>query len=194
MDKPKHINPLPLFLQLSFPWRGVVCLALITGLMAVTLAHVFNDFMVTEVISHYVTVLFMGWLAVTDAKHFILPNRILLAWFGCRILLIFTGFLVYETFDVIIGAVMGAAIIGLLFLIIYYASKRSMGGGDVKLSFVLGLALTWNMVFTAVFYALILCAVFALVMLGLKKMSRKDALPLGPFLYGGVVLAYFLQI
>ena len=67
-----------------------------------------------------------------------------------------------------------------------------MGFGDVRLAFVLGLFLGWlslRHVLTGVFLGFLLGAVIGVGLVVLRLRSRKDAVPFGPFLAGGTVLA-----
>lgn len=146
----------------------------------------------TELLSCFVTVFFMLWLAATDFTGFLLPNNIILAWLVCRLfLMLASGILEWDLY-IPVYSILGALVIGLLFVLMYYVSKRTLGGGDIKLSFVLGLSLTLTNIFNAVFFGLVICTLFAGVCLLLKKLNRKDFLPLGPFLFAGTLMAYFL--
>ena len=194
-NKPSpQISPLDIYASLSSRERIFVSLALVAAIITITLFAIIQSPYISEIVSGYVTVIFLLWLAVIDYKSFTLPNIILLAWLGCRIVLIFAGIAVTASFDILISSISGAVAMGILFLIVYYASKRSLGGGDVKLSFVLGLAITIYMAFTAVFLSLILCAIFSSVAVALKKLTRKDPVPLGPFLFIGTVVTYLFLI
>jgi leader peptidase (prepilin peptidase) / N-methyltransferase len=67
-----------------------------------------------------------------------------------------------------------------------------MGMGDVKMSFVLGLYLGflgWGELVLGFFAAFLLGALVGLALIALKLRSRKDAVPFGPFLAAGTVLA-----
>ena len=88
-------------------------------------------------------------------------------------------------------------VLGLLFCMIsfglgYLLSRGSMGAGDVKLSFVMGLYLTGEYVVGAVFYGCVAGAVFAVVQLLRRKLSRKDTIPFVPFLYLGLIIRYLI--
>ena len=163
-------------------------------IVVATLYGVRMSISVIEIISGYVTLFFLLAIAIIDMKTYTIPNKILLVWLSIRSILVFLGFVVYGVEDVLVSSVIGALVVGLFFLITHYLSKRSLGGGDVKLSFVLGFSLTVNMVFAAVFYALLACGIFSLIGLATKKLTRKDAVPLGPFFFVGTVVAYLLSI
>lgn len=145
----------------------------------------------TEFLSCFVTVFFMLWLAATDFTGFKLPNNVILLWLVCRLFLMFASGIIEWNIMIPAMSAAGAVVIGLLFLLMYYVSRRTLGGGDIKLSFVLGLSLMLENIFNAVFYGLIICTLFAGVCLLLKKLKRKDFLPLGPFLFAGTLIAYF---
>ena len=181
---------------IKLQYRGrIILIVLVCAVCAaafeIALYHGYGE-IPTELITCFVTVFFMLWLAVTDATGFVLPNKILLIWLACRVPLILLSGMIEWSWAIPAYSLAGAFIIGLLFLIMYYISRRTLGGGDVKLSFVLGLSLTLTNVFNAVFYGLVICALFAAVGLATKKLKGKDSLPLGPFLFIGTLIAYLV--
>ncbi|MCL1999407.1 MAG: A24 family peptidase [Turicibacter sp.] len=222
-----------LFEEFGTLGKLVILVVLAGGLVAATMSvaatgeNVPNFPILSETISAWLTIIFLLWLAMADFKHFKIPNKILLAWLVCRVVLIvlaygeviLTSWIVDLFAQVIvhvppypppspppypplppippwqipINSAIGAAAMGIFFLITYYLSKRTLGGGDVKLSFVLGLSLGINLIFSAVLYGLIICAVFSLGALLLKKLNRKDPVPLVPFLFAGTVLTYLMN-
>lgn len=183
-----------LFIELSTKIKIILLCALLVSIFIITYEHLQNGNNVLQLLSIYGTLLFMLTLAVIDAKLYIIPNSILIMWLVFRLIFIALEVLVTFTIYPVISSFLGAFIVFMLFLAVYYITKRSLGGGDVKLSFVLGLSLTTYFVFTAVFYALLLSAVFSIIALATKKLTRKDALPLGPFLFLGTVAAYLALI
>jgi len=180
--------------DLSGRGRVITIAAWVGAIIVVTHFNIAVEAPITEAISGYITVTFLLLLAIIDYKTHTLPNIILLAWLGCRVALIFAGIAIEGTFEILINSAFGAVAMGVIFLAMYYISKRSLGGGDVKLSFVMGLSLMLSMVFSAVFLALVLCALFSLGALALKKLTRKDPVPLGPFFFAGTVAAYILPL
>jgi leader peptidase (prepilin peptidase)/N-methyltransferase len=78
--------------------------------------------------------------------------------------------------------------------VIHLISPRGMGFGDVRLSFVLGMALgwlSWGHVALGLFIGFLLGAVVGSLLLVLKIKSRKDPVPFGPFLAAGALVAIF---
>lgn len=68
---------------------------------------------------------------------------------------------------------------------------RGIGYGDVRLSFVLGLALGWlgwGYVFGGIFSGFFLGAVVGLLLLALRIVDRRTPIPFGPFLAAGTMI------
>jgi len=186
-------NPWHYFTSFNIYLRVVVCIATLIAIAAVTLWAVRTSPHISEIISAYITIAFLQWLAAIDYKTYTIPNKILLRWLCIRTVLVFANIVTSNSTDILISSAGGATLIGIFFLVAHYLSKRSLGGGDVKLSFVLGLSLTLSMIFSAIFYALIACGAFALIGLASKKLTRKDVVPLGPFFLVGTIVTYFFS-
>jgi leader peptidase (prepilin peptidase)/N-methyltransferase len=79
-----------------------------------------------------------------------------------------------------------------LYFVLCFAYPAGMGFGDVKLSGVLGLYtawLGWGAWFVGVFTGFLLGAVFGLVLIAARRGGRKTAVPFGPFMLLGVLVA-----
>jgi leader peptidase (prepilin peptidase)/N-methyltransferase len=126
-------------------------------------------------------------LAAIDLERRIIPNRIVLPATGL-ILATQIALSPDQAFEWV-AAALGAALFLLLPLLIY---PSGMGMGDVKLALLLGAGLGWAVV-PALFVGLMAAFVAAVVVLvrgGLA--ARKTALPFGPFLaFGGLVALFF---
>ncbi len=139
-------------------------------------------------------VFFASLLAVSviDFEHKIIPNRIIYPTIGLCLPLLALAALVDGDGGRLVRALVGAAVAwGFLFLVnlVYPAG---MGFGDVRLSFVLGLMLGWlslSHVVAGLFLGFVLGAVVGLGLVLFGGRSRKDAVPFGPFLAAGAVLA-----
>lgn len=126
-------------------------------------------------------------LSAIDAKHHLLPNEIVL---GASLAV---GLIVAASTpgDFLSHLAAGAALGG-FFLVSGVVFAGSVGLGDAKLGFLLGLALgSKTLAATLIASAALLVA--ALYVLGTRGVSaRKDYLPFGPFLALGGIVAYFL--
>ena len=126
-------------------------------------------------------------LAAIDIQHRLLPNAIILPASVAVALIV----AVSTPGDFLAHFLAGLALGGFFFA---FAAifPGSIGMGDAKLGFLLGLALgakTLGATMIA-FAGLLVGAVYVLATRGLS--SRKDSLPFGPFLALGGILAFFL--
>ena len=85
----------------------------------------------------------------------------------------------------------GLMIGGGLFLLVYLLSRKGLGGGDVKFMAAAGLYLGFAGTVPVILYGTVLAAVVGLVLILLKKINRKDAMPLAPFLFIGIMITIF---
>jgi len=126
-------------------------------------------------------------LAAIDAKHKILPNAIILP------ATLAIGLIVAASApgDFLSHLAAGAALGGFFFLFgTIFAG--SFGMGDAKLGFLIGLALGSKTLGAALiaFAGLLVAALYVLATRG--TFARKDAIPFGPFLALGGIVAFFL--
>ena len=96
-------------------------------------------------------------------------------------------------FALVLNGLLGGLTGGMLFLLVYLISRRGLGGGDVKLMTISGLYLGLNGVLPSILYGSILLEVVAVILILMKKIGRKDAIPLVPFLFVGMVLTLLVQ-
>lgn len=90
--------------------------------------------------------------------------------------------------------VLGAAIATATMWVIYALSRGGMGDGDVRLAPLLGMFLGWlnpGIVLPGLFFGFIAGAISGIVMMALNKAGRRTALPFGPFLALGTIVAIF---
>jgi leader peptidase (prepilin peptidase) / N-methyltransferase len=131
-------------------------------------------------------------LSVIDLEHFLLPNRIVYPLALATLALLTLAALGDGAWDALGRAVLGG-VAGMLTLgVLHLASPRSMGFGDVKLAFVLGLALGWlgwGELVLGLFCGFLAGALVGLALIALRRRGRKDHLPFGPFLAFGTLVA-----
>jgi len=126
-------------------------------------------------------------LAVIDLKHRLLPNAII----GPAIVVVGVIVAVSAPHD-FLGHLAAAAALGGFFFAFAAIFPGSLGMGDAKLGFLLGLALGAKTLGAALiaFAGLLVAALWVLATRGVS--SRKDAIPFGPFLALGGILTFFL--
>lgn len=127
-------------------------------------------------------------LAAIDIRHRLLPNEIILASSLGTALIVAAS-----TPGSFLSHLAAGAALCAFFFLFGTIFAGSMGMGDAKMGFLLGLALgakTFGASLIA-FTALLLAALYVLATRGVS--ARKDSLPFGPFLAIGGILAYFLS-
>ncbi|OPY56091.1 MAG: Type 4 prepilin-like proteins leader peptide-processing enzyme [Pelotomaculum sp. PtaU1.Bin035] len=120
---------------------------------------------------------------VIDLRHKIIPDKLNLAGFILGIPLLL------ESKEVFFSSAAGFLIGGGLLFVIALASRGGMGGGDIKLSAVLGLLLGWKLLLAALFLAFVAGSIAGLTMLMLKLARLKEPIPFGPYLAFGAMFA-----
>lgn len=163
-------------------------LELATAALFAGAAAAFDRPYVAAVMAAFLAVLLA--LALIDARHRILPNRIVYPAIPGFALLVAAGALAGEGFD-LPGAAVGFLGYGGGLLLVATVSPRGMGMGDVKLAALIGLvvgSLGAGRVLVAAGVGILLGGVVAVGAL-LAGRGRKQAIPFGPFLAAGAAAA-----
>ena len=136
-----------------------------------------------------IAILFMSLLViitVADIAYMLIPNKVLLPFaivlFGARL------FIPLEPWwDSLLGALVG---FGVLYLIAV-VSKGGMGGGDIKLFFVLGLVLGTINTLVTLFLAALIGSIVGIILLKKSGKGRKTPIPFGPSIAMAAIISYF---
>jgi len=132
-------------------------------------------------------------LAVIDLEHRLLPNRVVYpAFIGGWVALGLAAWIEGSP-ERLADAAVGAAIFGGMLFLVAFIYPAGMGGGDVKLAFVLGSFLGYaggiGVTLVGMFLSFLLGGLIGVFMLIVTDGDRKYQLPFGPFLAGGSVIA-----
>ncbi len=123
--------------------------------------------------------------SVIDYQHKIIPDEIIIV--GCVL-----GIPLVFLFGKLIDGLISFLVAGLFFLFIAVGSKGGMGGGDIKLSALMGLFLGSPGIFVALFSSFLFGGLSGIILMALRRKGMKDALPFGPFMaIGGVMAAFY---
>lgn len=133
-------------------------------------------------------------LTVIDLDYKLLPNRVVYpAFVAGWVVLVVAAFVSGEPRRLVTAAI-GAALCGGFFFLVAFIYPAGMGGGDVKLAFVLGTFLGYlgiGLVVVGMFLSFLLGAVIGLIAMAATGGGRKMQIPFGPFLALGTVIAIF---
>ena len=136
-----------------------------------------------------VALLFISLLViinVSDIAYMLIPDKILLFFLPLFIVgRIFSP--LSPWWDSIVGALVGFAILYGIAVV----SKGGMGGGDIKLFFLLGIVLgTWNSLLT-LFLASVIGVFVGIIVLKVRGQGRKTPVPFGPSIAIAAIIVYF---
>lgn len=81
----------------------------------------------------------------------------------------------------------------LVFFLLQFLLSRGtwIGGGDLRLALLTGVLLGWEKALIAIIIAYFIGAIISVYLLARKKVTRKSAIPFGPFIITGIFLALF---
>ena len=136
-------------------------------------------------------------LSIVDFKSHRLPNK-LVGWFVAVEILIMgiTGWMASD-FARLLTALGLAATTMISYVLLYLLSRGSLGMGDVKFAFPLGLCVGWystNQWLLAIFISFLISGVVAVIGLVTKQMTRKSRLAFGPYMFLGTFLVCVFEV
>ncbi len=165
------------------------------------MAYVISDFSAEGglVLGRQLLILLKYWFVVSamiivfvyDAKHYLILDKVIypaaaVAFFASPLL---SGDVWWRGIP---DGLLAAAIGGGFFLFQYAVSKgKWIGGGDVKLGFLMGLFLGVKGLLVAFFFSYCLGAVVGLGLVAAGRKNMKGQLPFGTFLAAGTLIALF---
>jgi leader peptidase (prepilin peptidase)/N-methyltransferase len=133
-------------------------------------------------------------IAVIDVSHRIVPNRIVYPSLVAFAVLVAIGSAVGDHLD-LVGAGIGFLAYGGALLLVAIVAPGGMGMGDVKLAALIGMvlgALGLRYVAVAAGVGILAGGLGAIGLLVFTRASRKQAIPFGPYMAAGAVVAAFL--
>lgn len=139
-------------------------------------------------------VFFAALLAITviDFDHFIIPNRVIYPTLFITAPLLVAASALGGNWRAAEHAAIGGVAGFLALFVVHLVSPRGMGFGDVRLAGVIGMMLGWlglGFAALALFLAFLLASVIGLGLMVTRIKGRKDAVPFGPFMAAGALIA-----
>lgn len=139
-----------------------------------------------ELLPLVILLLFGFWLSIIDIRSHRLPNQVVAAMALVSITVQVGIALTQSQLDRFMAAIATALATTFIYLLLYICSRGSMGMGDVKFAFPLGLAIGWynpEQWLLAIFITFCLAGLVALTGIALKRTSWKSQLALGPYMF-----------
>ena len=131
------------------------------------------------------------WLIVLDAREHRLPNRIVLPVLASLVVLLIADALVLGETARLWRSLLGMLVLTSFYLVLRWASRRGIGGGDVKLAAVVGLLLAWHgwtPLVVGAAAAFVLASLYALGLMAVRRANRQTRIAFGPWMIIGTAL------
>ena len=125
-------------------------------------------------------------ITVSDIAYMIIPDKVLLP-FAIAFLILRWLIPTSPWWDSLLGAAVGFSILYLIAVV----SKGGMGGGDIKLFFVIGLVLGTVNTLLTLFLASLIGSVVGIYVLKKTGKGRKTPVAFGPSIAAAAVISYF---
>jgi len=159
---------------------------LIGGLLFAISYFILKDNMV----EYGITIVFISLMlivSISDIHYQIVPDKVL--FFFLPLLLVLRMIFPLTTwYYSLMGGLLG---FGFMLFMAWYGKKRfkqdALGGGDIKLYFLIGLFLEIHLVFLSLFFASIIGLIF-----GKLYINKMQHMAFVPFIFMGSLLAYFI--
>ena len=162
----------------------------LTGVLFLVSYLVFGfttEFVIAILLSSYFVI-----ILVSDGKYMIIPDEVTIV---VGILVFLTQILTYGPEYSLRALASGFAIFGIIFIFMKLTTmafkKESLGGGDIKLEFVVGLVLGLVNGLFSIFIGSIIALPIALIN---QKINKTNMIAFGPFLLLGALIVYFFKL
>lgn len=132
-------------------------------------------------------------LIVYDLRWMLLPNKIVFPMYGVAVIFVGLRIIAEQSWHPLVAGLLGAAIGGGIFYVLFQFSKGSwIGGGDVKLGFFLGALIGGPLnAFLLLFLASLLGTLISVPLIMLGRAQKQTRIPFGPFL---IIAAIIIQL
>lgn len=135
-------------------------------------------------------------LAEIDVKCRKLPREVSYPLAAIALLLVAVSALSRGDAHLLVEALIGVVVATSSMSVLYVLSRGGLGDGDVRLAPAIGTTAAFGGVSTlwvTMFVAFVAAGVFVLMGLALGRMNRSSAIPFGPFLIGGSIVAILVS-
>ncbi len=147
-------------------------------------------FLQYDMLEYLLIILFISLMViitVSDLYYQVIPDVLLIIFFPLIFVLRILS-PIEMWYDGIIGGIAG---FGFMFIIALYGKirfkKDAIGGGDIKLYFIIGIVLGYNLVILSLFFASLFGLAYSIV---IRK--KTGHVPFVPFIFAGSMLTYFV--
>ncbi len=135
-------------------------------------------------------------VAYIDLIERIIPNQLIFVGIIFWIILLVLEILIAKTpiKQILLYSFAGGLICGGVLFAIAIIVRNALGMGDVKMFTVLGLLYGLTNTYSILLYSVVIMAMVSIVLLIAKKVTRKTAVPMAPFVAVGLLLHFLLEM
>lgn len=136
----------------------------------------------------------LAYFCYTDLKYRLVPNQMILIGLGVRICFLISELIwMRESFVEIVKQLgFGVLIIGGFFILCTLISKNGFGMGDVKLFILMASYQGLTGALPAIGTSFVYCFLVSIFLIVIRKKTRKDYIPLAPFVFVGTLTSIAL--
>ena len=133
---------------------------------------------------------------IVDAKTHTIPNLLPVILLVSRIVFLpFEYIFQNDSFKIlVISSLAGMAATFVILYFVHRITKSGFGMGDVKILSALGFMFSISCTLSTVLFGMILTAVIGITLILMKKKTRKDSVPFGPFIFVGFIISVILGV
>lgn len=127
-------------------------------------------------------------LVVVDLEHQRLPDAIVMPSLAAVVVLLGSAALLVGDWSRLVSTLGGGVALFAFYFLVVLIYPRGMGGGDVKLAPLVGVALGfigWSSLIVGAFAAFVLGALVGLALITARRATRRTGLPFGPYMIAG---------
>lgn len=153
-----------------------------------------NGYSAVQCYLNICTLMLLSAMAWVDFKEKIIPNHLILVGLIIWLMEVLIEVFLFGTGikEVLLFSALGGGVWGGLLVLIALAVKTALGMGDAKMFFVIGLIYGLNNTYSILLISLFIMAIISIVLLVLKRVNRKTAVPMAPFVLVGFAVCIFL--
>lgn len=143
-----------------------------------------------ELVMYIILCCFLVVITIIDWKIYIIPDMAVFAIIVNRLVFFIfqEGFSIERFLNILLGACSVSVPLLIISLIMdYILKKETMGGGDIKLLFAIGMYMTWPEMIFLIFTA---CVIALIYFFFATKKEIKSEIPFGPFLSCAWILVF----
>lgn len=180
-------------LKIDFAPLMVVLVGFFASVYVFLKGHLMGDDGFIRALMNAEVMLWLSCIGFIDYRDKIIPNKMIVAglifWLVLLLLDIFVAG--NDWLDVFMFSLLGGLFCGGVLLVIALIVKTALGMGDVKMFFVLGLLYGVTDTYSILLFSMVVMAAVSIVLLLLKKVTTKTAVPMAPFVAVGFLLSIF---